>query len=151
MRDLHPLTPQVQHPSPERAKVSLPLLLGALFLAPAVWTLQILSAYVLAARSCFAIYSPLAGARVPGMSGWTVAGSVVALALACLALWCSATAWRRTRGEKKGGAHQALDVGEGRTRFLALCGVIITAIFAAAIIFDALAALLLRQCFNAAA
>lgn len=151
MGDLHPLTPQVRHPSPERTKISLPLMLAALFLAPAVWSLQILSAYVLAARSCFPTYSPLAGARVPGMSGWTVVGSLIALAFACLSLWASATAWRRTRGEKKGGTHQALDVGEGRSRFLALCGVIITAIFAAAIIFEALAALLLRQCFNAAA
>lgn len=151
MDDLHPLSPQVRHPSPERAKVSLPLMLAALFLAPAVWSLQILSAYVLAARACFPTYAPLAGTRVPGMSGWTVAGSVVALALAGVAMWASATAWRRTRGEKKGGTHQALDVGEGRTRFLALCGVIVTAIFAAAIIFEALAALLLRQCLNAAA
>jgi len=150
MGDLHHLTPQVRHPSPERRKVSIPLMLAGLLLAPAVWTVQILSAYVLAARSCFPTYSPLAGARVPGMSGWTVAGSLVALLLAGCSLWASATAWRRTRAEKKGDAHQALDAGEGRTRFLALCGVIITAIFAAAIIFDALAALLLRQCLNAA-
>jgi len=151
MGDLHPLTPQVRHPSPERGKVPIPLMLAALFLAPAVWTLQILSAYVLAARSCFPAYSPLAGPRVPGMSGWTVVGCLLALALAGISLWASTLAWRRTRREKKGGAHEALDVGEGRTRFLALCGVIVTAIFAAAIIFDALAALLLRQCFNAAA
>lgn len=151
MGDLHPLVPQVRHPSPERAKVSLPLMLAALFLAPVVWTLQILSAYVLAARSCFPTYSPLAGMRVPGMSGWSVAGSLLGLILAGISLWCSTTAWKRTRREKKGGTHEALDVGEGRTRFLALCGIIVTAIFAAAIAFDSLAALLLRQCFNAAA
>jgi len=151
MSDLHPLMPHVGHPSPERSKVSVPLMLAALFLAPAVWTAQILSAYALAARSCFPNYSPLAGARVPGMSGWTVVGSLVALGFAGLALWASTTAWRRTRREKKGGTHQALDAGEGRTRFLALCGVIVTAIFTAAIIFEALAALLLRECLNAAA
>lgn len=149
MTQLHPLAPDVGHPSPERARVSVPLMLTALFLAPAVWTVQILTAYVLAARFCFPTYTPLAGTLVPGLSGWTVAGSVVALIFAGCAMWASHTAWTRTRSEKEGGARSALETGQGRTRFLALCGVVITAIFSAAIIFDALAALLLRQCLNA--
>jgi hypothetical protein len=150
MSELSPKAPDVRHPSPERGKVSPWLILASWALAPAVWTLQVVGSYLLTSKACYPGYGPLSGTRVPDMSDFVLFASLVALGLAALAFWLALIGWRRTRCEKKGGAHHALDAGEGRTRFLALCGLIISTIFAAAIVFEALSAIFLQNCLNAA-
>lgn len=150
MSELGPHAPDVQHPSPHRHRVSLWLIAVSLVLAPAVWSLQTLTSYGIAAQACYPSYAPLAGTQVPGMSGILVAEGLVALAFAIFALGLSIRVWRRTRDEKKGGAGEALETGEGRTRFLALCGAIVSALFCAAIVFEALSATILQHCLNAA-
>ncbi len=44
--------------------------------------------------------------------------------------------WRRTRNEKPGDLPYALERGEGRTRFLSACGVLMGLGFTIAILFD---------------
>lgn len=151
MSELHALSPDVSHPAPERGQVSRWRLLVALLLAPLVWALQILASYGLTSLACFPRYAPLEGTQVPGMSAIVLVGSLVALALAGVALWAALTAWRRTRGEGSGGRDGAADVGEGRTRFLALCGLIVSALFSAAIVWEAIVAIFLPHCFVAPA
>jgi hypothetical protein len=70
----------------------------------------------------------------------TVAAAVEAASLAiCLAAgglaWRN---WRRTRDEKPGSAHQLIASGDGRTRFLAMAGMLVSALFLIAIAFAAL-------------
>lgn len=149
MSELHKLAGDVAHPSPQRDRVSPWLLLTSLLLAPFVWAIQILCSYGLTSMSCFPRHTPLGGTQVRGMSVIVEIGSVVALCLAAVAIWAAVTAWRRTRGERSGDGHEALDAGEGRTRFLALCGIIITGLFTAAIVWEAIVAIFLPHCFNA--
>jgi len=151
MSELHKLASDVAHPAPQRGKISRWRLAASLFLAPFVWSIQILCSYGLSSMSCFPRYAPLAGTQVPGMSIVVLIGSLVALALAGLAVWLAIGAWRMTRGEHQGGPHEALDAGEGRTRFLALCGIIVTTLFSIAIVWEAIVAIFLPHCFNAVA
>jgi hypothetical protein len=151
MSELHRLSPDVSHPAPERARVPAWRLLTGLVLAPTVWAIQILASYGLTSLACFPRYAPLEGTKVPGMSVIVLIGSLLALALAAVALWAAITSWRRTRGEGGGGRDGAADVGEGRTRFLALCGLIISALFSAAIVWEAIVAIFLPHCFTAPA
>jgi hypothetical protein len=151
MSELHPLAGDVSHPAPHRSRVGIRQLLVSLFLAPLVWAIQILCSYGFASMACFPRYVPLGEMSIAGLPVIVLIGSLAALVVAAGALWTAFSAWHRTRGEAGGGSHQALDAGEGRTRFLALCGIIITSIFSAAVIWEAIVAIFLPHCFSAAA
>jgi len=68
---------------------------------------------------------------------FAIAGGVVA--------WQS---WRRTFNEHPGSAHHLLDRGEGRTRFMAMCGMLTSAVFLLALIFGTAAFFLVPLCGN---
>ncbi len=67
---------------------------------------------------------------------------IVALAGAALAY----SDWRKTRAEMPGSEGHALEVGEGRARFLAISGVIASLGFALATLFDLTALLIVPLC-----
>lgn len=128
-----------EHPAPQRGRVGVVVLLAALASGPSAWVIQLLAGYGVASLACFPHDAPAMRAPPPGWSGEPAL--LLALNLACLVLCLGGTVvafrhWRRTQGEKPGDAHVAMDVGEGRTRFLAACGVMTGLIFAAAILFD---------------
>jgi hypothetical protein len=54
--------------------------------------------------------------------------------------------WRKTRHEMSGSAHYLLEVGEGRTRFLAMFGVFTSGGFLIAFIFSAAMLFLIPLC-----
>jgi hypothetical protein len=67
--------------------------------------------------------------------------ALLTLNLVCLLLPLAGMAvaflsWRATREEKPGGTASMLEMGEGRTRFLALCGLLGSALFVLATLFD---------------
>ncbi len=78
----------------------------------------------------------------PAMMAAMLGGVVVAL----LALLVSWRAFQRTREEAGGGAAHLLEVGGGRTRFLALWGMVLGSAFAAASAMTAVAFILLPRC-----
>ncbi len=125
------------HPSPHRSRASAWQVLGALVLAPLAFTLQITASYVLAARVCVAQGDPRTLLLV--IHGLAILIAIIGFALAL-------DLWRRTRDEKAGDAHAATDIGEGRTRFLALCGLYGAAIFLVAVLIDASAVALIGPC-----
>ncbi len=125
------------HPSPHRDRASGWHVLAAVFLAPLAFTMQITASYVFASRLCSVQGDPRSILLViHGLAILTAAiGFVLAMNL-----------WRRTRNEKTGNAHDATDTGEGRTRFLALCGLYGAAIFLVAVLIDASAVVLIGPC-----
>lgn len=141
----------VRHPAPHRARVRLPLLLFGLGGAPAAWLAQTSANYAFAAQACF-----VAGARqtvaapgphVPHTVLWLINLGTVGVALACAAI--SYRHWRATRGEVAGAPahhHHLLDVGEGRTRFLALCGLLAALTFLAATLFGTVGLVVVPPC-----
>lgn len=128
-----------EHPSPHRERVRPWTALLAIAAGPAAWIVQLCVDFGVAATLCEAGGAPRAA---PPASGWRpedvflVCVNLVCLAIALAGGWSALSAWRRSRAEKPGDAHMALDVGEGRTRFLALCGMLSAAAFAVAIAFD---------------
>ena len=71
-----------------------------------------------------------------------IAGVLVAL-VACLVSW---RAYARTRDEAGGDHRHLIEVGAGRTRFLALWGMLLGAGFAVATSLTAVAFLLVPRC-----
>jgi hypothetical protein len=115
------------HPAPARARVSWLIVAIGLFVAPAAWLVQLNASVVLGSKQCRG--EP---------AGWhlaIVAVGIAAAVLALVALASAASAWSRTHAEGPGDHHAALTSGHGRTRFLALSGIIFSCMFLVAVIF----------------
>jgi hypothetical protein len=139
-------TDGVDHPAPHRAKVN-PFLLGfAVVGSPVAWSLEMLVSFPLAAHACFPKDVPVLSPTIPGLSGILSGIEIALFVIGVLATAASVVCWWRTRHEKSGGAHHLLEVGEGRTRFIALCGLIISIGFLIALVFEAAALYLVRSC-----
>lgn len=136
----------IDHPSPHRDKVSLGALWFGIWGAPVAWTALELISYVLSMGVCGADApapdSPHAKAVWGAMLVTCILTSLLVLAATAVAI----NNWRRTRHEHKGSAHHLLEVGEGRARFLAMFGLLISAGFIVAFIFVAASLLLLPLC-----
>ena len=139
---------QIAHPSPHRAKVSVPWLLAGLIIPPAAWTLQMLVGFGISSNAC-----PLTAAPDPnpGFSG--EATLLIVLQLGCLAATTASGLmswrhWRRVRREKKDSEHSHLTLGEGRTRFLALAATMTAGVFLVAILFNLLEPILIPLCWS---
>jgi len=146
-----PAAASVEHPSPARGRVSIVALLADLAAGPTAWVIQLVVGYGVAGYACYRRGAPIAQLRPRGWNGETY--GLLALNLVCLlaALIGLATAyahWRRTKGEKGGGAEPALEVGEGRTRFLSICAIIGNLGFALAIVFDTTTILGVPTCWS---
>ncbi|MDQ6679445.1 MAG: hypothetical protein M3Y67_00575 [Pseudomonadota bacterium] len=97
--------------------------------APLAWGLQELVNVSLAGYACFPHDVPLAAPLWPNLVGIVIGVDLVAL-VGCVAAWLAAFySWRRTREEKPGDAEQLLGSGDGRTRFMAMAGVMTGMLF----------------------
>ena len=108
--------------------------------APTAWSVQTLVNLSLTSHSCYPRLTPLSSSTTGGLRGIAFAVSLVALAVCISATFVSWRTWWRTRGEHQQGTgrgqqHQPtsalLETGEGRTRFMALAGVLASAMFLA--------------------
>ena len=139
MSSLHPLARKVDHPAPLRSRVSPRLVVAALFAAPIAWSSQLLLSYSLIGDACATSLPPV---RVTIL----VAVGVLAIAVALIGLAASYRIWGRTRAEATGDHHAGLTTGAGRTRFLGLCGLVGSTIFAIAAVFELLVPFLGSPC-----
>jgi cytochrome c biogenesis factor len=143
-------TAAAEHPSPHRARVKTSVLLAGLAAGPAAWIAQLVVSYAVSSQACS--YARQSGSG----SGQAFAGetpTLIGINLACLLFAAlggtlSYRNWRRTRLEKPGRLQSALAIGEGRTRFIATCGMISAVIFAIAILFNTLEPLLVSACWT---
>jgi len=71
---------------------------------------------------------------------------VVAIAIGIAAGLVAWRTWQRTQQEAGAGAHTLIDAGEGRTRFLALCGVLASAGFLLALVFASVGLIVVPAC-----
>lgn len=144
MSSLHPLTP-VSHPSPLRHRVSPWLLCAALFAAPTAWFAQLNISVLLGMKRCSGLSEDAASSLVT--SGLVIVG-LAALLIVLLALWAAARSWNLSRSEAGGGSNAALNNGHGRTRFLALAGLIANSMFLVAVGFSLIIPLLVVSCHS---
>lgn len=136
------------HPAPARHRVSLAALWFGLFGAPAAWSVQTLADYATNAHGCFPRLYPLALPTIGASRMSAVLGvvSAVAVVIGAAALAVSLHSYQATRHESRGEAHELLEVGEGRTRFMALSGVMLSALFLLASLVHAASVFLLAEC-----
>lgn len=132
----------IEHPAPARHRVGLIALMFGIVGAPLGWTLQLLAGTALSGHQCYPRYFPLAVPLWTG-TGWVLMTmTVLGLVLAVIAGVVSWRNWGRTRDEKPGPAHG----GEGRTRFMALSGLLSSGLFIIAIVFTVAAIALVPLC-----
>jgi hypothetical protein len=115
---------------------------------PLAWAVQLYVNYALASHACF----PATASRALAPPSWAGVNSimwminVVALVISLAALFVAWRAWRATRNEHRDGSAHLLEVGEGRSRFLAACGAMAGAGFFVATIFNTAALIWVPQC-----
>jgi len=136
----------VGHPAPHRHNVPLAALIFGLAAAPVAWITQTSLNYLVASRACYPFEARKLQVVVDGLWPMLISATVVALIIGILAGLVSWRAWRATREEHHGGGHQAIEVAEGRTRFLALSGMMISALFVAAVLFNVVGLFIVPPC-----
>ncbi len=146
-----------RHAAPARDLVPLWVLWFGLLGGPLAWSGQALANTPVASHGCFPNLFVLHASSVGGMRGIMFGVSVAAVVLSGAALVASWSSWRRTRSEhhdRSGSAQQhgfgvsALETGEGRTRFMALSGVLSSATFLLVILAHTATVMLVRPCFG---
>ncbi len=134
------------HPSPHRGRVGRWTTWFAILGAPLAWNLQLLINATLVSHGCYPHDVPLATPLWHHLG--TVSASVEAVALAiCIAAGVAGWRnWSRTRDEKQGDLHHVVESGDGRTRFMALVGMMTSALFLVATAFATLNLAAVPQC-----
>ena len=134
------------HPSPHRHRVGGWSRWFALLGAPLAWLTQIFVNAGLAGHACFPDDAPLKAPLWAHLPLTTAAVEALVL-LMCLAAGLTGWRnWRRSRHERKGDAHQLVSGGDGRTRFMAMAGMLVSGLFAVAAVFGLLGALTVPPC-----
>jgi hypothetical protein len=134
------------HPSPHRAKTGLAPLLYGLTAAPLAWVASQFANAALAQEACFPGTEPLVAPAFAGVHVFHAAVLFAALLVSLSAALIAFRAWRLSGGERAGGAGALLDVGEGRTRFMAFAGLLTSLGFAVATLFSLPALFLVPAC-----
>jgi hypothetical protein len=143
----NPLLPiQTGHPAPHRSRVGLAALLFGIGAAPLAWNFQVLFSSALSGFVCYPHATPLAAPLWGGSGPMMLAVSLTGIAIAIAAGLVSWRSWRHTSGERPGSFHHLLDLGEGRTRFMATVGMLTSALFLIALAFGLSALCLVPPC-----
>lgn len=112
-------------PAPKSARLSGLVASLLLYTGPLAWLSQLSLGEMLTSWPCFPGPQHLE-IPMPGYD-WTRIASIVLLALAAMAAWAAGFAsWRifqSVREEDEGGHDALVEVGHGRTRFIALWGI----------------------------
>ena len=134
------------HPAPHRHRVGAARLLLTLCMAPVAWSVLELTAYGLASHACFPGYEPRMTLAWSWLQPLLLGVGMLALVVGLAGLTASWRSLRRTADEHRGATGELLEVGEGRTRFLAIWGVLAGGAFSTAILFELMALLLVPVC-----
>lgn len=137
-----------QRPVPQADHVPFHESFFALFGGPVAWFLQLCGGYALASQPCF-IHGDRSWLPAIG-SQWTwpamITLMLTAVMVTLLALAISWRAYRRTHDKSPSAVQFLMEVDAGRTRFLALWGIVLAAGFACATSLTMIAFVLLPRC-----
>jgi hypothetical protein len=114
--------------------------------APEAWHSQTAAGMAIAQHACYQKNAPLTSPALeyaPGLLSLILAGAAL---IALCAVVASVIAWSRTRRESRGNGHMLVEIGEGRTRFLAMCAMILSIGFSIAIGFSAVGLNVITLC-----
>lgn len=134
-RDAGPV--QGAHPSPHRDRVSPWAMWFCILGAPGAWSMQQLFIPPLFAHSCYPNDGPLAEPLWANAVEIAIGIELIAVVICALSTFVAWRSWRRTRNEKEGSGHHLLEAGDGRSRFMAMVGLICSVLFLMATVFAA--------------
>jgi hypothetical protein len=137
---------QPSHPAPQRHRLSRLRMAITLIGAPAAWVALMSVNFIAASYSCYPHRIPLDHPLWPQATVWLNLFSLLCLALGLISGHLAWRNWRATRYETGGEKNHAVTIGEGRTRFLALLGLMSSSLFIAAILFTLCAIWLVSPC-----
>jgi len=123
------------HPSPHRDRVGIGALAFGLVGGPFAWSVQVLVNSALSSYSCFPKDVPLQAPTWAGLEPTLLAIELAALVVCIVAAIVAWRSWRRSSAERPGSAHHLVESGDGRTRFLAMAGLMTSVLFFVAILF----------------
>ena len=126
------------HPAPHRDIVSIRVLWFGIFGAPAAWALQTIVDYGLVSHFCYPDAKPRLAPTFGALRGTGIVVSVIVTVVALLAMTTALRSWSATRHGHDAEHHELLEVGEGRARFMAFAGVLLSAVFLFAVLMNAL-------------
>jgi len=122
------------------------MMLFGLLGAAAAWGLQTEVGETLAAQACYphrrALPAPQWSWLMPALN----AMSIVALLVGIAGVWVAWRSWRIARGARPDSAASVSDTTAGRTRFLAMAGLILSVLFLVGLVTAGLAVLLVSPC-----
>jgi hypothetical protein len=126
------------HPAPHRQQVRLWLLIFGLIAAPLLWLAQLLLGYGISAALCYGGDHPTTIAAGAPLRMVLFAFDAGALCVALIGVVVSYASWCTVR----------VQTDEGRTRFMALWGIMSSLCFLVAIIFNTLASVMAPLCIR---
>jgi hypothetical protein len=135
----------VEHPAPHRQRVHLVTLIFGAFVGPVVWGLHLIANTAIAGQVCYPGPAPRL-TDLPSLRLLLGASGGIAIVLALIGTYVSYRSWRTTREEREGSHHHLIEVGEGRTRFLAFAGMFTSLVFALVIFCDTFGVLMVPAC-----
>jgi hypothetical protein len=124
------------HPAPHRDRTTLAELLFAVFAPPLAWSVHLVVNYGFASHSCFPDGQPQKAASFAGLRILLLAIDGAALVISAIAVLIAYRAWQASSQELAETGSSMVETGEGRTRFLAIWGMLIGLTFFVAVIFD---------------
>ncbi len=134
------------HPAPQRERTRQGALWFSVLAAPLGWAAHLLANYSIAGRNCVGAADIGEMARPGGQLTAILLIDLSAALLALAAGYIALQRWLDTRTEKGGGAHHLVHSGEGRRRFLAMCGMLTSTLFGLAVAIDAIGSILGPPC-----
>ena len=143
------------HPAPARHDVSSGLLWFGLFGGPAAWTIQTLVDLAVTSHGCYPRLFPLEAPILSSLRAIVVTVSLAALIVCIVAALAAIRTWGQTRhehqsssgaGEKHSPSAALLETGEGRTRFLALSGLMTSVVFTIAVLAHTVSIFIVGPC-----
>ncbi len=140
-----------EHPSPYRRRISTAWLLSGLAIPPAAWTLQLLVGYGIASNACTLTQGHVGQRQVTGFADEGVLLIAIQIGFLVSAIGSGLMSWRHwsaLREEKTDSEHSHLTLGEGRARFLAMCGMFMASVFSVAIAFNLLEPIMIPHCWS---
>lgn len=134
-----------EHPAPHRGQAAPWSLWTGLMLAPGAWFLQLSIEMPLLSQACYPHDVPLGGG-LPALMPIVLALDAAALVAAAVGFLLARGNWRRTAAEKAGSGHRLLASGDGRTRFMAMAGMLTSGLLAVAILYIGAFHAMLPEC-----
>ena len=134
------------YPAPDRNQVSFWALIFGASAAPVFWLGQMILGYGVSAFVCYSGDHPTMMASTTTLRVALIVFDAVAIIAALAGGVVAYGCWRRVRNEKEGGASHAIDIGDGRARFMALWGMMSSLWFLGAIVFGTIASVAVPLC-----